>query len=476
MSKGWINAKQIAPWYSNPYSYLEPAFLQDEESEIAPIQQDADNKECGQEDDQHHHQLVDEFSNLNVRDDEVTLPDEAIPSIRYLLDATLNKLCRWLRILGIDTALETEEEEKMRTKTQKEERRMVLFERCRDEKRSLVTTSTRLLQRKDCPSSAYCISPTFLPNMEVPFVHLLLTHGVVLEPSKFLSRCVVCNGNIVELANRTEAVAILRNYEAPEDLIHDAGLDVYRCNGCGQGYWWCDRPTSSASRVKEAATRLFELCVRAGVPIAPHREDWGIVTQVPFEQWRKEGWDYSTSGSELLRQKLCVIDWLKSERLACPFLLSSAYASNGSESLPFTNVTASFVNTLDYIFFDTKNLSVVQRLYVPRSFSELNSMRLRKNGHLLPSNIWPSDHLAIGARIRFRNDEGAVSFLADDDTEEYYCQDLGTPLTETSHPHPPLVAVHGNRCDCGCVPPILSLMEMAELRRKAKEKMKPKNV
>jgi len=28
---------------------------------------------------------------------------------------------------------------------------------------------------------------------------------------------------------------------------------------------------------------------------------------------------------------------------------------------------------------------------------------------------------------------------------------------------------HGPRCGCGCVPPILSLFEMAELRRKARE-------
>jgi hypothetical protein len=40
-------------------------------------------------------------------------------SVRYMLDYTLNKLCRWLRILGIDAALETEEEEKERTKDAK---------------------------------------------------------------------------------------------------------------------------------------------------------------------------------------------------------------------------------------------------------------------------------------------------------------------------------------------------------------------
>jgi hypothetical protein len=36
--------------------------------------------------------------------------------VRYLLDYTLNRFCRWLRILGFDATLETEEEEKLRTR------------------------------------------------------------------------------------------------------------------------------------------------------------------------------------------------------------------------------------------------------------------------------------------------------------------------------------------------------------------------
>jgi hypothetical protein len=38
------------------------------------------------------------------------------PTVKYMLDYTLNRFTRWLRILGIDATLETEEEEKERTK------------------------------------------------------------------------------------------------------------------------------------------------------------------------------------------------------------------------------------------------------------------------------------------------------------------------------------------------------------------------
>ncbi|GMH63764.1 hypothetical protein TrRE_jg9052, partial [Triparma retinervis] len=67
---------------------------------------------------------------------------------RYMLDFTLNRFCRWLRMLGIDAALETPEEEAVR-KSSKNGDDIPLFRRCRTEKRALLTTSTRLLMRKE---------------------------------------------------------------------------------------------------------------------------------------------------------------------------------------------------------------------------------------------------------------------------------------------------------------------------------------
>lgn len=85
--KGFAYAKEVAPWY-------------------------------------HHHQyprkVLPEQDNLSeaLQQQLSLLPNEARepPQVRYMLDFTLNRLCRWLRILGIDAGLETEEEERMRTK------------------------------------------------------------------------------------------------------------------------------------------------------------------------------------------------------------------------------------------------------------------------------------------------------------------------------------------------------------------------
>jgi mRNA deadenylase 3'-5' endonuclease subunit Ccr4 len=93
--------------------------------------------------------------------------------------------------------------------------------------------------------------------------------------------------------------------------------------------------------------------------------------------------------------------------------LESAYTRKddkgaaAGETLPFTNVTYSFVNTLDYIFFDKHRLEPTELLDIPTSFPQLNEEGY-DGGHLLPSDVWPSDHLAIGARLSFSAPEREV--------------------------------------------------------------------
>jgi hypothetical protein len=48
-----------------------------------------------------------------------------------------------------------------------------------------------------------------------------------------------------------------------------------------------------------------------------------------------------------------------------------------------------------------------------------------------------------------------------------YCSALGGNKVP---PPPPPPVVHGERCPCGCVPAVLSLFEMAELRKQARLK------
>jgi len=78
---------------------------------------------------------------------------------------------------------------------------------------------------------------------------------------------------------------------------------------------------------------------------------------------------------------------------------SDSSSGGNGELLPFTNVTSDFVGTLDYIFYEKSAFEQLERLDVPTNFRRLNT-NMVTNGHLLPSDIWPSDHLVIGATFR----------------------------------------------------------------------------
>lgn len=418
--------------------------------------------------------------------------------VRYICDYTLNKFTRWLRILGLDVTLETEAEEKERTTTGG---KIALFEHCKRERRTLLTTSYKLLLRKDCPPGAYLLDPKSPCSLEQALPRLLITHGVKLMPCQFLTRCVVCNGNIVPVLDDNEKRLVfqenaspfrLRNPRlqppnllasspinddnhrsvfqdngAPPDLLDSKeDMEVFRCDGCRQGYWWDDRPASSASRVFAQATKLFKLCLAGGAEV-----DIDVSSD---ENKRKEimgAFDFVDITKEKggkLESELTAIRWLRDNKLRNPYQLQSVYKveddndmklrqQSPRESMQFTNVTSEFIGLLDYVFYEPSKFKQVSKLFVPTSLKVMNQ-NSTVGGHLLPSNEWPSDHIAVGARLAFKVDEANNRNKPKNDTE-----------TNSEH-----LASHPLRCGCGCIPNILSLHEMAELRKKAREATKAK--
>ncbi|KAL3801528.1 hypothetical protein HJC23_000966 [Cyclotella cryptica] len=385
------------------------------------------------------------------------------PNVKYMLDFTLNRFTRWLRILGIDAALETEEEERQRTQGH----RIALFERCKKEKRTLITTSYKLLLRKDCPPGAYLLDPKSTSHLEQALPRLLRTHGVELSPCIFLTRCVVCNGIIHRVLTDDEKRSVFIEHGAPDLVDSNDDMEVFRCDGCRQGYWWDDRPSSSASRVFTQATKLLRLCLRGGVRIKNdeargENDTKEVMGAFDFLDVKKER-EYWELDNERREADLAVIEWLRDAKLSNPFHLRSAYyatTDEGSHSLgeylPFSNVTSEFVGLLDYVFFEENVFEQVARLRVPTSFRALNASPVFK-GHLLLSNIWPSDHLAVGAHLRLKESVKSSSSITNN-------QVMTTATTTQS--------IHPARCSCGCVPNIFSLFEMAELRKKARDSAK----
>ena len=102
LTKGVVNAKAAAPWYALSHKRHE------------------EQKANVNFTDTGHQELTDQFDLLNITketiDNKAESKDVSTPKVKYLLDSTLNRFCRWLRILGLDAALETEKEEEERTR------------------------------------------------------------------------------------------------------------------------------------------------------------------------------------------------------------------------------------------------------------------------------------------------------------------------------------------------------------------------
>jgi hypothetical protein len=109
LTEGEVNAKNVAPWYAGS--------IEREQTQIENKTHDHGVNEI----------LASEccMLGLTTTDSTTSAAKECLkssaasngaPEVRYILDYTLNRFCRWLRILGINAAIETEEEEIERTK------------------------------------------------------------------------------------------------------------------------------------------------------------------------------------------------------------------------------------------------------------------------------------------------------------------------------------------------------------------------
>ena len=104
-----MNAKAAAPWHALSHKQNSKQNSDDEIHVSDTI----------------HDEITDQFDRLHLTKQKMvneatgngTQASSSLkPKVKYLLDYTLNRFCRWLRILGLDAALETEQEEKERTR------------------------------------------------------------------------------------------------------------------------------------------------------------------------------------------------------------------------------------------------------------------------------------------------------------------------------------------------------------------------
>jgi uncharacterized protein len=134
--------------------------------------------------------------------------------MKFFADAMLGKLARWLRILGYDTAYQSDIEDGE------------LVQRARAEGRLILTRDTRLIAKLSTGEFLFINDNATIEQLR----QTVDTLGLCVGGAGFLTRCVVCNAALV----RTDRDAV--RGAVPEYTFH-ATKSFLGCPGCGRTYW-----------------------------------------------------------------------------------------------------------------------------------------------------------------------------------------------------------------------------------------------
>lgn len=152
-------------------------------------------------------------SELGVRN-EIETPNSELstPNFRFIADAMLGRLARWLRMLGFDTLY------------YKDISDAGLLKIARQQDRFILTRDTHFLQFKN-------LSDFLLISSNNTLEQLIETITALNIKEFSISRCVKCNGVLVGSVEREEVKGLV-----PEHVyIH---FDKFlKCGDCGSIYW-----------------------------------------------------------------------------------------------------------------------------------------------------------------------------------------------------------------------------------------------
>lgn len=288
---------------------------------------------------------------------------------RFLCDSTLSKLARWLRLLGVDTAIED---------TVSQERRafhndsVPLFDQARRERRVLITTSTKLLERNTRPETYLVRTSTSNSDLQKSLAVLLNHYEVRLNKSNFFSICGKCGGKITTTNLDDER---LNGKFAPRDR------QIYICQRCHQAYWWSDSTRGCSSRALKRAHNLF-----AHVKLSRQRQD---------EQENDFDSEQDTRLLSSQHVAACRQQWLR---------YHSSYSQVHGREPGCTNINGSYQGTLDYIF-------VGGAIEAKSAITQRHVSATNNRNQLFPNANWPSDHLLLRADVVLKSPRlGRLSF------------------------------------------------------------------
>lgn len=134
-------------------------------------------------------------------------------SMKFIADAMLGRLAKWMRFLGCDVAYDAATDDRQ------------LVRIARQEERTVLTRDTGLLRRKGL------VNPVFIVHDDV-FAQLDQIKGL-LGPClrDAAARCLECNGVLTRISDREEI------RENVPDYVYRSVTRVLRCGACSKVYW-----------------------------------------------------------------------------------------------------------------------------------------------------------------------------------------------------------------------------------------------
>ena len=108
--------------------------------------------------------------------------------MKFLCDASLTKFCRWLRLLGYNTAIESPL--MLALRSQKEKDFSALFDKARKENRILITSSRSMVERAACPDHYFVHTKDLMSSL----VDLIVNFNLEVTEDTLLTVCGKCGG------------------------------------------------------------------------------------------------------------------------------------------------------------------------------------------------------------------------------------------------------------------------------------------